>query len=368
MALPKIYDISPTLGCDPEFFFKQDGEIIGAEKVLPKTGLKAGDSKFIIDGVQAELNPRPSTCREILGTELRSCFMALLVEMKKTKGLSADFSRTVEISKENLAQLDEAAKKFGCAPSMSIYKKIAGINISKVDPLKYRKRAAGGHIHIGHAGKSPITASDLKVPYTRLYKALAEDHERTVEMLDIICGNTCVLIDRDKGNIERRKLYGKAGEYRLPVHGLEYRTLSNFWLTSYQTLSLAFGLVRTAVNMMSDVNADLFYKELTSCVNQSDIHKAINNNDADLAMKNFMAIEKVLLEIVPATGRWPINSVNIKAFHHFVDKVQSDGLEYWFKQDVMSHWTKTENYQGFNDYLNITVGADMKNSVTKKSA
>ncbi len=72
------------LGCDPEFFFEREGKIIGSEHVIDinaglaittyddtKTGSTgSGASKFVVDGVQAELNPRPDTCRERLANEL----------------------------------------------------------------------------------------------------------------------------------------------------------------------------------------------------------------------------------------------------------------------------------------------------------
>ncbi len=82
--MPRVQDISPNMGCDPEFFFKFKGEVVGAEKFLPKEGIKTSSSKFIIDGVQAELNPAPNTCRANLGNELVRCFKTLVEELKKT--------------------------------------------------------------------------------------------------------------------------------------------------------------------------------------------------------------------------------------------------------------------------------------------
>ena len=66
--MPKVVELSPSMGCDPEFFLKdKEGSTIGSEKFIPKGGIRVGGSKFIIDGVQAELNPAPSTCRALLG-------------------------------------------------------------------------------------------------------------------------------------------------------------------------------------------------------------------------------------------------------------------------------------------------------------
>lgn len=351
-ALNHVADFSPMLGCDPEFFFKKDGEIIGAEKFLPKAGLDTGAGKVIIDGVQAELNPAPSYCREILSSTLKTCFRQLQASLQQRgAGISCDFSRTIEISKENLMELAEESRKFGCAPSYNTEKDKTGLKISKIDPTEYRVRAAGGHIHLGHNGNSSAIL------------ACTKRAEQTVELLDIICGNTCVLIDRDTGNIERRKVYGKAGEYRLPKHGLEYRTLSNFWLISYPVMSLVFGLARLAFVMSMDTNYKEIHNEFTSKVKSKNIRDAINNNDFDLAMENFQAIERSLMDVtVPGVGRYPINGMCIAEFYHFAYMIQQHGMQYWFKEDPMAYWTKSTNDHtnyGFYDFAVRTVRQDM---------
>lgn len=340
-TLPQVSDTRPFLGCDPEFFFKtKDNQTVGAEKVFKKDGLpvedRHGKHKFIIDGVQAELNPAPQICRAYLGNSIKSCMIELDKTLKlQNKGLTADFSRTVEISKENLMDLDEEARKFGCAPSLSAASTV-GIKIQDIDPTEYRVRAAGGHIHIGHHGAN-LRETDV---YYRLHKAVTEDAERTVKMLDLICGNTCVLIDRDPSNVERRKLYGRASEYRLPKHGLEYRTLSNFWLQSYQLMSFTFGMARLAVQLMSDnKNHNLFYEEFTSLVKTKDVEDAINFNDFDQAMNNFLTIQPLILKVPADTGALPISPSTIDAFHYFVKTSKKEGLQKWFPQDPMTHWT-----------------------------
>lgn len=369
VVMNKVYNISPTMGCDPEFFFKSEGKVVGAEKVIPANGLiVSGASKFIIDGVQAELNPCPSSCRALLGNEIRRCFNTLKSELDKSKGkITADFSRTVEISKENLDELQEDSKKFGCAPSKSIYQEVTGIKLDKVDPSIYRTRAAGGHIHIGK-DQGIIRGLNTRPPtiVSGLTRALTTDYAKTVTMLDIICGNTSVLIDRDEGNIERRKLYGKAGEFRLPNHGLEYRTLSNYWLTSYPLMSFAFGMARLAVQLIADPkHSNTFFNEFTSKVKIANVHTAINGNDFDMAMDNFKAIEPLLAEVTVNNdeGSHPVNYSNLAEFHHFIEVVRKDGLKYWFPQNPLTHWTTHGECHtgGFRDFLRITVKADMNN-------
>lgn len=361
MELKKETIYYPMLGCDPEFFFKnKSGQIIGAEQVIPKKGLTKDGQKVIIDGVQAELNPRPHTCRDVVASNIRTCFIHLQNNMDK--GITCDFSVMSEISKDNLDVLADSSKVFGCAPSRSIYQGLKSrLSLKKVNPEKYRKRAAGGHIHLGFD-----TNLEMK-------RALTTDHERTVYMLDILVGNTSVLVDRDAGNKERRKLYGKAGEYRLPKHGLEYRTLSNYWLTSKPMMSFAFGMARMAVDLMSSKECDEYFKAFTSKVDKEKIHKAINNNDFDLAMKNFKAIEPLIVQVAESNyGRTPVNATNINEFKHFIQMVNSKGLHYYFDKDPMKHWVdgaREGNYwMGFNDFLCNVVRKDMKKTPLIKKA
>ena len=340
----KVYTVS--FGCDPEFFFKNDKGIVGAEKVFPKDGLTVGinNSKFIIDGVQAELNPAPSTCRQLLANEISRCF-AGLDEVMKTKGVVADFSQTVEVDKENFDNLSDDSKKFGCSASKNIYKSPSKSKI-KVDPMVYRKRSAGGHIHLGRT--SDITSEVLDNP------------KKIVPILDILLGNTCVLIDRDIGNIERRKNYGRAGEHRTPKHGLEYRTLSNFWLKNYKLMSFVFGMARFAVAVVVNKKD----KEFLKAVKMKDIEKAINKNDFKLAYENFLKIEPIISEIAEEVERFgysvPLTVSTMQYFKHFINK----GMDYWFKETPLEHWnkhTKTLNLtDGWETFLATTVKQDFE--------
>jgi len=67
-------------------------------------------------------------------------------------------------------------------------------------------RSAGGHIHVE----------------TSLDKAAV------IRAMDLFLGVPSLILD-SKGGM-RRQLYGKAGAYRPKSYGVEYRTLSNFWI------------------------------------------------------------------------------------------------------------------------------------------
>lgn len=365
---PLPYSRNVTLGCDPEFFFTgSKGETTGAEKVLPKDGITytrgtdarhldgmhtaIGDtSRIVIDGVQAELNPRPNPCRANLGNEIGACFRSL----KKTledKGMKVSFAPVVKVSRKEMNSLSDQSKIFGCAPSTNVYAKESESKIL-VDPKKYLKRSAGGHVHLGAERGCDAIVKALK------------NVEVLVPMLDAIVGNTCVLIDRDPNNAERRKNYGRAGEHRVKEYGMEYRTLSNFWLQSYQLMSLVMGLSRLAVHIVAySTKENDYVAAIMKAVDQKDIVKAINENDFALAYDNFMKIEAILLD---ATGThsedYPFTRPNIDAFHFFISK----GVNHWFKEDPFQHWLAIPEGHGtgWETFLKYTISAEMKAAST----
>lgn len=327
----KIEYKSVVFGADPEFFFGKKGVVVGAEKVLPKEGLRQlfmnwqsgklepqGNPLVIIDGVQGEFNFTEATCRQTFASGIINSFV-LLNEVAKAKKVELSFAQMVEITEEELKSLSPESQQFGCAPSNNIYGEMKN---PIVDASKFFYRSAGGHIHLGHGDQKDVAA-------------ILANPEVLVPLLDIIVGNTCVLIDRDPGNVERRKVYGRAGEYRLPKHGLEYRTPSNFWLRSYQVMSLVLALSRFAVCVAGNKKAT---EEVMGLVNMYDIQKAINTNDAELAQKNFDKIKEVLSSIsiydTNTSLFFPFEGIRLAQFEFFVSK----GLDHWFKTDILTHW------------------------------
>jgi len=270
-----------------------------------------------------------------------------------------DFSPLVKLSQKELDSLSEASKVFGCAPSTNVYTK-GDDKTSKieVDPKKYLGRSAGGHIHLGNAYHSYVN-KDGTLKYKddkaftssgqigiRTEKALKQDVETMVKMLDIVVGNTCVLLDRDPANKERRKNYGRAGEHRRKDYGLEYRTLSNFWLRSYQLMSFVTGMCRLAVLLVDQSTPENDYvKAIFDVVDMDDVVKAINENDFDLAYANFSKIEPILLQATRGEflhESFPIHEKTVKYFHYFV----KTGINHWFKENPVNHWTKLPDGHG----------------------
>ena len=353
----KIPYIYLNFGSDPEFFFckktafGRKGAVVGSEKILPEGGLVLqGRSKASIvrDGVQAELNPVQNTCRQRCANEIASNFRTI-AELVKTKKVTINWNPIVRVTKSEMDSLSPKSKIFGCMPSKNAYEE----KVEQPDAATYPFRSAGGHIHIGYV--YPTGQDQARDILTK------ENSNDVVKILDIIVGNTCVLIDRHPGNIERRKAYGRAGEYRKPSHGIEYRVLSNFWLQNYVLMSMAYGLVRLGINMFALPEAR---EALMAAVTEENIRNAINNNDFELAMKNFKKIKPIIEKF--STSNHSLHRSNLKAFNHFVCR----GIKKWFKGDPLKHWTSptwsSQGGLGWESFLEGIVEQDMKNEKATK--
>jgi len=145
----------------------------------------------------------------------------------------------------------EQAKKFGCDPDYNAWSDDMNIPPESDTNL----RTCGGHIHIGY--DNPDMDVSIKL----------------IKALDIYLGIPSILLDTDK---DRKKMYGKAGAYRLKPYGVEYRGLSNFWLADNEMMNLIFNGIRMAVNMINstegylDRMADNLQMKVQTCINTGD--------------------------------------------------------------------------------------------------
>lgn len=252
------------IGADPEFFFvDKDNEVVPA-KCLLSSGLDG----IVEDGFQVELHPDPSACRQLFANALNNQ-LGIAKDLAKRNGLKLSTKVAMRVGDKPWKMLSQDERRFGCSPTSNIHE-----NTKRVTGVRERWRSCGGHIHL------------------TLPNRLKSNPTKVVSVLDIVLGNTMVLLDRDDGNITRRKNYGRAGEYRSKSYGLEYRVLSNFWATRYVYLSMVFALARNALGLVES-GLD---KELLKRVDFKKVRKAINNNDKDLALETLQIVAEFFRE------------------------------------------------------------------------
>lgn len=235
----------PTLGADPEIFVRSGKKLLPAYEFLPSkheglsfsTNIWKTLGSLYWDGFQAEYSLiRGENCPTVLTLYQRFALQALLqAAQKHDPKARLVLENVVKIPTQTLQNEIDCYIELGCLPSFNAYND-SGIHVSNPRELLYR--FAGGHVHIGPDDETNNSLDKVKV----------------TKNLDMILGIWAVGAAQNWDNPIRRMYYGKAGEYRRPKHGLEYRTLSNFFLSSPYIFEMVYEIAR-AVYRASKGNA-----------------------------------------------------------------------------------------------------------------
>ena len=153
MPEKKIAQSHCTLGCDPEIFIRslKTDRIVGSEKVIPEKGITSkqvsglsdySPTKGTIerDGVQAEIHPGSADCTTIVNNNVAYSIFKFDEWLRKEHDCRLDFTQTIKLTKEELAELSKESRILGCQPSLNIYDKEAIVGA----PQNYPYRSAGG--------------------------------------------------------------------------------------------------------------------------------------------------------------------------------------------------------------------------------
>lgn len=236
------------LGADPEVFLldpktgKHLSVIgrIGGDKYNPVQikGLRKG---FTLqeDNVALEFGIPPAATED---EWVASIEQVMRQGLKKTECLFSRLSATVFAPDQ---MKHPAAHVFGCEPDFDAW---TGTENVKPHPENEFMRSAGGHIHV-ETDKDPM---------------------QVVKYMDLYLGVPSCLMDTV--GAERRKLYGKRGACRPKPYGVEYRTLSNFWI--FEDKYRRWAWQQTARALESDLAIDNL---------RDPIEEAINNGNLNVA-------------------------------------------------------------------------------------
>jgi hypothetical protein len=254
--------IKLNLAADPEAFAKTESGIITSvagllgcskEHKLDLNGIRIQEDNVLIEfdndpydefkGFSDSIARGIAECEAILNP----------LGMSIAPGVSSHIFTEAE-----LKSFDPSAFIFGCTPDFNAF---TGMRNPKPASADAGLRTAGGHIHFGfkHLGFNPTT-----------------DGKIMGVMCDYALGLTSLLLD---GDDRRRELYGKAGSVRFKPYGIEYRTLSNFWIFDKETRQWAWDQSQKAFNHLKDGS----FMELTQIVSPEEIQRVINCNDRRMA-------------------------------------------------------------------------------------
>lgn len=250
------------LGADPEFFIEnKEGKLksiiglLGGTKNKPRV-IEKGLYKVQEDNVAAEYNIPPCASKEdfikhILTPQEKIQLILGIDKFNISKFASSSFT------KDELTH--PKAHEFGCDPDYNAWTLEINDRPYIDDP---NFRTAGGHVHV------------------ELFDKSEDNIIRVVRAMDKHLGVWSVLTDTDD---KRRQLYGKAGAFRPQPHGVEYRTLSNYWIFDKDLISEVWD--RTALAIQHEMI-------LPDSGEAKMIQLIINSNDKALA-KTFLKTNKI---------------------------------------------------------------------------
>jgi len=256
-----------SIGADPELFLERNGEVISAEGLIggdkwdPKP--ISEDGHYIQeDNVMVEYNIPPTTSAEefVAQHEFVLSHLAVLASLQDHAKLN--FSASAELDPKYLRS--KQAKTFGCEPDLDVWARDRNPKPCSTGTL----RTCGGHIHIGYENPQYTTS------------------EKIVKAMDAILGVASVNLDQDD---RRREMYGKAGAFRFKDYGVEYRSLSNFWIKDQDSMRWAFNKTVEAIEL---VNSGLI-DQISENFGQQ-IQEVINTNDKERAKALEQAIARVV--------------------------------------------------------------------------
>jgi hypothetical protein len=243
------------VGADVEVFLKEkNGKyisavgLIGGTKTNPRLVTNYGHA-LQEDNVAAEFNIPPTQNDKDFAKELKVSIRELTKIIPKTLNICLESSAIFD--KDQLETPE--SQEFGCDPDFNAYTLSQN---KKPDIMKNPYlRSIGGHIHVGYDHPNVETNRDIII------------------MLDLLLGVPSILIDM---NIKRRELYGKAGCFRNKIYGVEYRTLSSFWIKTDELMQWVFNGVKKSVSMLNKEHKipEKDWKVIQDCINNNDINMA----------------------------------------------------------------------------------------------
>jgi len=236
------------LGSDPEVLLQDDNgtpvSVIGLIKADKWNPMQIPDMAkgFTLqeDNVSLEYGIPPASTADEYVSYIQSVMQKSL---EYVPGLSFSKLSCVIYPEEQMQH--PLAYVFGCEPDFDAW---TGKVNRKPEPPHPLMRSAGGHIHV-ETKRDPL---------------------EVVRAMDLFLGVPSVLMD--KGEM-RKKMYGAAGAHRVKSYGVEYRTLSNFWIFEEKYIRWVWRQTERSINN----------QHIDVLAQQDLILEAINNNNKPVA-------------------------------------------------------------------------------------
>lgn len=211
-SAPKV-----LIGTDPELFVKdKNGVFFSGHDLIPgdkRSPFRVNKGAIQVDGVALEFNTEPASTKEEFCENISEVIAQMTDIYKKVRpDLDIAIEPTATFDPDYFFSLPQEALLLGCEPDFSAYTGKPNKKPKTTEPF----RTGSGHIHVGFGRFKHKTPEHMS-----LCCAL-------VRQLDAVLFLSSLLWDDDQ---KRRELYGKIGAFRPKTYGLEYRPMSNRYLS-----------------------------------------------------------------------------------------------------------------------------------------
>lgn len=260
----RIKKSSVSVGADPELFLvNKEGKAVSAIGKVPGSKSEPYELEYLgkgfaiqTDCCSVEFNVPPVNFvehhHEISAIRFKTNIDIMLNYIKSIipSGLNVSFKTSIEFEEEDLNH--PQAKEAGCSIDYNAW---ALCSNEKPDFEATNVRCNGAHLHFGYDDFNDATSIEL------------------IKALDLTLGVTSILIDPDK---ERRKLYGKAGCFRMTSFGIEYRVPSPYYLADEELVKHVFRAIDKAIDLVNEGKeySDMEQLDIQTCINIADVEMA----------------------------------------------------------------------------------------------
>lgn len=231
----KINGYDFKIGADPEFFVKKFGKLQSAHGLIPGTKerpFKVNKGAVQVDGMALEFNIDPAENYEQFEDNMSSVLTSITAMIP---GYEVFVEPVADFGLEYISKQPKEASELGCSPDFNAYTKMANPRPDAQTPF----RTASGHVHIGWT-KEPVDIDN---------EGHLEACRALTKALDVYLGIPSMVFDTDD---RRRSLYGAAGAFRPKPYGMEYRVLSNKWITNPVLRKLVYHNTMDAIKATFD--------------------------------------------------------------------------------------------------------------------
>lgn len=249
-----------TLGADPELFIfnRSNNKIVSSIGIIPGVKGKPWRSNDMpegfgleIDNILAEFNIPPCKTKKEWVENIN--YMKDYIR-SYVRRINPDYDILCKASEYvDYDQLTSPESQlFGCSVDYNAYTKAPN---PKPEGDKTNLRSTGCHIHVGYDDPEVDRSVEL------------------VKYMDLYVGVPSLLFDKD---VDRRKLYGKAGCFRLTDYGVEYRVLSGAFLANDDLLGFMWSQTVKALVAWDEGRERISEETVVNIINTADFKAAHN--------------------------------------------------------------------------------------------